>query len=121
LDSENKCGLQKLAGTADRTLNKPVPLAETQAIPPYHIRETPVNPTAMVTANTEVITMNNRLIKINELAEAIGFSVPWIYARTRLNLIPCVRVGRNLRFDLKAVLNWLETGNTSLTQERGDN
>jgi len=44
---------------------------------------------------------STKLMKIGELAGAIGFSIPWIYARTRL---PCVRVGRNLRFDLNAVL-----------------
>lgn len=58
--------------------------------------------------------MDINLIGVNELSEALGVPRSWIYARTRLkgtNAIPCLRVGKYCKFNLDAVMKWLERQN----------
>lgn len=48
------------------------------------------------------------LITVNQLATFLNVKPSWIYAQHAMGFIPCVRVGRYLRFNLSEVLNWLE-------------
>jgi len=52
-----------------------------------------------------------RYLDIDELAKILGIKRSWVYGQTRLrgaDAIPCLRVGKYLRFDLPKVLCWLE-------------
>ena len=49
-------------------------------------------------------------LTIDELAARLKVDKSWLYSRTRLkgkDAIPCVRVGKYLRFDELAVMSWL--------------
>jgi excisionase family DNA binding protein len=43
--------------------------------------------------------MRTRLFDVNEAAEVLSVSVPWIYKAVRERRIPVTRIGRALRFD----------------------
>ena len=49
-----------------------------------------------------------RLLTVGELAEALQVPKSWIYTRTRVNAIPCVRLGKYVRFRLDSVIAHLE-------------
>ena len=52
------------------------------------------------------------LLTINELADLLKIPVSWIYSRTRIKSeesIPCVRIGKYVRFDECEVLEWLKS------------
>ena len=48
-----------------------------------------------------------KLIDVNEMARTLGVPVSWLYQRTRTGTIPCVRVGKYVRFDPQEVLEFL--------------
>jgi len=55
-----------------------------------------------------------KLFGVNELAEVLGVPPSWVYARTRLkgpDSIPCLRVGKYLKFKLDEVMDWLKSQN----------
>ena len=45
-----------------------------------------------------------RLVNVEEMASILGVPTSWLYQRTRLNAIPCVRVGKYVRFKPEEVL-----------------
>jgi hypothetical protein len=48
------------------------------------------------------------------LAEILGVPPSWIYAHSRLkgpDTIPCLRVGKYLKFEFEEVLDWLKKRN----------
>ena len=52
-----------------------------------------------------------KLVGVNELAEALSVPISWIYSRTRIkgeDQIPHIRCGKYVRFDIDAVMDWLE-------------
>lgn len=49
-----------------------------------------------------------RYLDVSQLAEFLQVPKSWIYQRTSAGDIPCVRVGKYLRFWLPAVIAWLE-------------
>ena len=54
------------------------------------------------------------LVDISELAKKLGVRKSWIYSRTRLkgdDQIPCLRIGKYLRFEFNNVMQWLKTQN----------
>ena len=53
-----------------------------------------------------------RLLKASDLAQQTGISVPRIYELARTGQLPCIRLGRSMRFDPLAVRAWLEAGGT---------
>ena len=58
--------------------------------------------------------MNQKLIGVNELAEILGVPPSWVYAHTRLkgpDTIPCLRVGKYLKFEFDEVFEWLKKRN----------
>ena len=55
--------------------------------------------------------MIDKLLTVAELAEALNVPRSWVYARTQRKCekqIPCLRVGKYLRFRLDLVIAWLE-------------
>ena len=61
----------------------------------------------MVTYNSPTIT---KLIRVDEVAELTGFSIPSIYRFVKLGQIPHIKKGRTLIFYRHEVLAWIEAG-----------
>jgi len=61
-------------------------------------------PLAMV-LNTAI---GRRLLNVREAAQYLGLEVDTIYRKARLREVPCVKVGRALRFDVKALEQFIE-------------
>jgi excisionase family DNA binding protein len=62
------------------------------------------DPRTMV-SNREV---GKRLLKVEEAARYLGLEVDTVYKKARLRELPCVKVGRALRFDVKALERFIE-------------
>ena len=55
--------------------------------------------------------MTEKLIGVSDLATALSVPPSWIYARTRIKgaeQIPHIRCGKYVRFDIDAVMEWLQ-------------
>jgi excisionase family DNA binding protein len=52
--------------------------------------------------------IGRRLLNVREAAQYLGLDVDTIYRKARLREVPCVKVGRALRFDLKALERFVE-------------
>lgn len=48
------------------------------------------------------------LMTVPELAHTLAVPESWVYARTAAEDIPHVHVGRYVRFNINAVMKWLE-------------
>ena len=55
--------------------------------------------------------MNQILIGVEEMAKKLDVPVSWLYARTRTNEIPHLKVGKYVRFDESEVWEWLKQKN----------
>ena len=53
-------------------------------------------------------TIGRRLLNVREAAQYLGLEVDTIYRKARLREVPCVKVGRALRFDVKALEQFIE-------------
>jgi excisionase family DNA binding protein len=53
-------------------------------------------------------TVGKRLLNVEEAAAYLGLQVDTIYKKARLRELPCVKVGRALRFDVKALERFVE-------------
>ena len=63
--------------------------------------------------------MHHKLLNVAELAERLRVPVSWVYGQTRQtdpNSIPRLKVGKYLRFDLEAVMTWLQSQQDNRTQ-----
>jgi excisionase family DNA binding protein len=49
-----------------------------------------------------------RLLNVREAAQYLGLEVDTVYKKSRLREVPCVKVGRSLRFDVKALEQYIE-------------
>ena len=49
-----------------------------------------------------------RLLNVREAAQYLGIEVDTVYKKSRLRELPCVKVGRALRFDVKALEKYIE-------------
>ena len=54
-----------------------------------------------------------RLARADEVVEATGISKPRLYELCRRGQIPHIKLGRSVRFDVRAVAGWLAAGGTS--------
>ena len=45
-----------------------------------------------------------KLIDVREMARILNVPVSWLYERTRVGTIPCVRIGKYVRFDPQEVM-----------------
>ncbi len=52
--------------------------------------------------------IGRRLLNVREAAEYLGLEVDTLYKKARLREVPCVKVGRALRFDVKALERFIE-------------
>ncbi len=52
--------------------------------------------------------IGRRLLNVRETAQYLGLEVDTFYKKARLRELPCVKVGRALRFDLKALERFVE-------------
>ena len=55
---------------------------------------------SMMVSNSGV---GKRLLNVREAAQYLGLEVDTVYKKARLRELPCVKVGRALRFDVKAL------------------
>ena len=53
--------------------------------------------------------VTERLLTADEVAELLAVPVSWVRESTRSGAMPCVRLGRYVRFELAAVEGWLES------------
>lgn len=53
--------------------------------------------------------MSERLLDAKEIAEKLGVPESWVRESARSGAIPCVRLGRYVRFDLADVEEWIES------------
>lgn len=56
---------------------------------------------------TQPAPAGERLLKVEELAAFLAVPKSWVYSQTSSGDIPCVRVGRYIRFRRGDVLAWL--------------
>lgn len=56
-----------------------------------------------------------RLLTAKETAEILKVALPRVYELARAGLIPCVRMGRQIRFDEGALREWVDRGGTTKT------
>ncbi len=54
------------------------------------------------------IAIGRRLLNVREAAQYLGLEVDTVYKKARLREVPCVKVGRALRFDVKALERFIE-------------
>ena len=52
--------------------------------------------------------IGRRLLNVREAAQYLGLEVDTVYKKSRLREVPCVKVGRSLRFDVKALEQYIE-------------
>jgi len=52
--------------------------------------------------------MSERLLTADDVAELLAVPVSWVRESTRSGAMPCVRLGRYVRFERAAVEAWLE-------------
>jgi excisionase family DNA binding protein len=52
--------------------------------------------------------MDRRFLTSREVAEYLGLSEPTIRAWVRMGKIPCYRLGRAVRFDLRQIETWVK-------------
>jgi excisionase family DNA binding protein len=52
--------------------------------------------------------IGRRLLNVREAAQYLGLEVDTVYKKSRLREVPCVKVGRALRFDVKALDRYIE-------------
>ncbi len=49
------------------------------------------------------------LLTVEEVAEWLNVPKSWIYDRTRSGTIPCVKIGKYVRFNKDEIEDWLNT------------
>ena len=52
----------------------------------------------------------DKLLKVDDVAELFNVSVDRVYTLARENIIPCVRLGRSLRFSTAALEKFIAEG-----------
>ena len=52
--------------------------------------------------------IGRRLLNVREAAQYLGLEVDTVYRKARLREVPCVKVGRALRFDVKALEQFID-------------
>jgi excisionase family DNA binding protein len=69
------------------------------------------NEESMMTTESEMVFNNRigkRLLNAREAAGYLGLEVDTVYKKARLRELPCVKVGRALRFDVQALERFVE-------------
>jgi excisionase family DNA binding protein len=58
-------------------------------------------------------TAERRLLRAREVAQRLDVSEQRVHELARLDLLPCVRLGRSVRFDPLVVEQWVQSGGQS--------
>ena len=53
------------------------------------------------------VAETNRLMTAREVADLLGASVDFVYAQARAGRLPCVQLGRLVRFRRESLQRWL--------------
>ena len=53
-------------------------------------------------------SVGKRLLRVEEASQYLGLEVDTVYREARLRELPSVKVGRSLRFDVKALERFIE-------------
>ena len=64
--------------------------------------------------------MKHNLLSVEEISEVLNVPRSWIYERTRITgpgSIPCIRIGKYIRFELDEVIDWLKSQNESKSEK----
>jgi excisionase family DNA binding protein len=67
--------------------------------------------TMLYQKTTELVSngvIGRRLLNVKEAAQYLGLEVDTVYRKSRLREVPCVKVGRALRFDMRALERYIE-------------
>ncbi len=67
--------------------------------------------------NEQKLLTLNELFTLEEMAERLKVKKSWLYSRTRQTgpgTIPRIKVGKYIRFDYQAVMDWLREQNENL-------
>jgi excisionase family DNA binding protein len=67
-----------------------------------------------VSAQSEIAPRTRRIVGAKPVAELLGVKPPRVYDLAQQNLIPHIKLGRQVRFDLDKVEAWLESGGQAL-------
>jgi excisionase family DNA binding protein len=62
----------------------------------------------MITSTVSNGGIGRRLLNVREAAQYLGLEVDTVYKKARLREVPCVKVGRALRFDVQALERFIE-------------
>jgi excisionase family DNA binding protein len=60
-----------------------------------------------------------RLMTAKETAEILQVALPRVYELARHGLLPCVRMGRQIRFDEEKLREWVMRGGSTDRQQGG--
>ena len=58
--------------------------------------------------------MIQNLLSVDELSETLNVPKSWVYSRSRETgpgAMPCIKVGKYVRFELDRVIDWLKAQN----------
>lgn len=69
-----------------------------------------------VILGAEVIPVQAKLVTAKTVAAICDVSEARVYEMARLGLIPCVRLGRQVRFDLDQIQAWIDEGGRPLAE-----
>ncbi len=65
----------------------------------------------MMTASSSLLSnsgVGKRLLNVRQAAQYLGLEVDTVYKKSRMRELPSVKVGRALRFDVKALERFVE-------------
>ena len=57
---------------------------------------------------------HNKLMAAEQVADLLGVGVHRVYELSRLNILPHIRLGRQLRYSPKQIQNFIENGGQAL-------
>jgi excisionase family DNA binding protein len=56
------------------------------------------------------LRLDSPLLKPEQAAELLAVRTSWIYEAVRTNRLPCLRIGRHIRFTREMLEEWLREG-----------
>jgi excisionase family DNA binding protein len=56
------------------------------------------------------LRLDSPLLKPEQAAELLAVRTSWIYEAVRTNRLPCLRIGRHIRFTREMLEQWLREG-----------
>jgi excisionase family DNA binding protein len=54
------------------------------------------------------LSLDSPLLKPEQAAELLAVRTSWIYEAVRTNRLPCLRIGRHIRFTREMLEQWLQ-------------